>query len=139
MEKEELIWRNLKIADDMLDLPLFMAAATSWLKFTNKTLVSLELELRKRNFNTIICAVNMNLDSNYYLLKIVESDPDPIFRYIYICKPQPFSTLEILQHSSSYEENLQKLEYCGHLAIINPQLLKKNKNTTIFSHQSKNK
>ena len=60
-------------------------------------------------------------------IKKDEIDPSSISKYVtYIsCRPRESVIQEILTHSSSLEENLQKLEIAGDLISFNSELFDK--------------
>lgn len=116
LTEEEICWRNLKEADDHLNLKIFCMAALGWLKSQNgeKTYQDLEKELRKRNFKTMIFASSKRITGLDLVLPFSKTKHNSLeFEAMFSCRPPPFAMEEVLKHSSTYEENLEKLANAG--------------------------
>ena len=136
------IWHNITEIDSINNLQLMVMVISSYYKFHNNNTTSalLENELRKRNLNVGLIAVEWEKDSYYKNIidkgvgviikrkdfgnyhkqtKISRSDIDSkhISKYVIFisCRPREAVIEETLTHSSSMEENLDKLEEAGDL------------------------
>lgn len=117
-KKEDIIWNNLKIADETHNLKFFCLASMGWLILhQDKNYYDLENELRERNFATYLIAKEFEEESDYCLgLPLFHSMREMNnFKYecLFSCRPPPYAMQELLEHSDSYEENLEKLKISG--------------------------
>lgn len=116
----EIAWANMRVSDQHLHLSTFVSAALGWLKANDgeKNYQDLEKELRKRDFSTHIFASSKRETGFDILLPFSKNEQKPNF-YIYeaffSCRPPPFAMKELLTHSTSYQENFDKLKYSGTL------------------------
>lgn len=135
---EENYWENLRRCDKYNNLQSMLMVLYRYYKLKgneDKTPRDLELELRKRNFNFGLIACDKDSDPdvkrNYDDGKIVfiktkyvfgknkidfsKTEEHHIAKYnvIVSCRPREYVIKETLDHSSSIEENLEKLEYGG--------------------------
>jgi hypothetical protein len=114
---DEIIWHNIKEADSILNLNLFITSAMAWIENNpTKTFQDLERELRKRNLNTHLYAKEFEKKDNFVLTapnKLFE----PKYECIYSCRPPKYALEEIMQYWNSYEENFEKLALAGMLTV----------------------
>lgn len=110
----DILWSNLKIADSQLNLELFIMASQAWLKLNpTETYQKLEKELRERNLQTYICAGINKAALGMKLTPINKLNYTPEYEAIFSCRPPPYALQEVLQTSSTYEENFAKLAKAG--------------------------
>jgi hypothetical protein len=137
---------NMKCADEMLNLEIFIGASNGWLKCNpSKNYKDLEQELRRHNFNTHLIASEYKIDDpdrfDDSISEFCGKSKKPIYSYkcIFSCKPKQYALAEVLTHSSSYEENLEKLNETS-LEIIyeNISYLKKDLDMSLINKLSKN-
>ena len=111
----DIAWHNIEIADQNLNLKVFIGASLGWLKANpDKNYQDLEKELRERNFNTHLIAIN-NPNIPNTKLQLPNSDVLAEYQCIMSCRPPKDAVTELLQHSKSYEENFDKLKLSGNL------------------------
>lgn len=114
---DEIIWHNLKQADSILNLNLFIASSMAWIKNNPiKNFQDLESELRKHELNTHLYAKEFKPSDN---LKLVAPNKlfEPKYECIYSCRPPKYALEEIMQYWKSYEENFEKLALAGMIAV----------------------
>lgn len=144
----DICWHNLKVADELHNLTYFICASSGWLSLNpSKTYQDLEKELREKNFNTHLIAVNKRNIPGMELMM-----PDGMnaqHECIFSCRPTEYALRELLQHSGSYDENFKKLMYAGSYRAItdinnadDPHMIKfddneKNKNNSIMQNKKK--
>ena len=137
---EENIFKNITAIDPLLKLNLMSQIIESYYKFHNytKTPYDLELELRKRNLNVGLVAVDWTKNETYLknvesgLGKVVlknkyskylgsgldfEEEDLAVYAVFISCRPRKYVIEEILSHSSTLEENLEKLKKSGDFII----------------------
>lgn len=136
------IWHNIREIDSINNLQLMGMIISSYYKFHNHTKSprDLENELREHNLNVGLIAVEWEKDD--YYKNVVDKDVGVIIKrkdlgnydkppktsksdvatkhlskyVIFIsCRPREYVIKETLTHSSSMEENLDKLEEAGDL------------------------
>jgi hypothetical protein len=124
-EPNEVAWHNMKIADEIHSSQWFAAAATGWLKHNKiNNFQEFETELRKRNFNTHLFAVEKKDDSNIELtypgqFDKKETEDRPLkYECNYSCKPIEHALKEIQSVNGSYDDNFAKLKFSG---VISPK------------------
>ncbi|MBI96548.1 hypothetical protein CL656_05330 [bacterium] len=140
---EENYWENLRRCDKYNNLQHMLMVLYRYYKLEgneDKSPKDLELELRKRNFNFGLIACEKDSDPdvkrNFDDGKIAFIKPKYVFgknkinfseieeqhyakyRVIVSCRPREFVIKETLDHSSSIEENLEKLEYGGDIINV---------------------
>ena len=147
---EETVWENIKNVDKLNQLDLMCLIMESYYKLHNysKSPLDLELELRKHKLNVGLIAVEW-AKNDYYKQKVknnqgiiikkkfrhlyLEKDlkastninPEHLTKYIIFiaCKPRNLVIKETLTHSSSMEENLNKLEHGGDFITFTNDIL----------------
>lgn len=130
----EIMWHNLKEADNAYNLEYFIAASLSFLQlYPEKNYQDLEVLLRKKDFNTHLFAIKPKKGS---FLKKVGKGPNPIYECFYSCRPKNIALQEVLSNSGTYESNFDKLQYAGNLTGFNVD--EKSKDIHIFDSEQKN-
>ena len=158
---EENFWENIKRCDKYNRLQEMIMIISGYYLLDgnqNKTPKDLELELRDRNFNVGLIASEQNYDpsvkkgiddgiikivkSNYVFNKIKNVDlknvpEDQLTNYhvLVSCRPREYVIKETLDHSSSMEENLEKLMIAGEL--VNKNETKISPDDVILSESEK--
>ena len=137
---EENYWENLRRCDKYNNLHNMLLVLNRYYKLKgneDKTPRDLELELRKRNFNFGLIAINKDSDpdikkkyddgeikfiKNKYIFGKDKLDLDKVeehhiakYNVIVSCRPRKYVIQETLENSSSIEENLEKLEDAGEI------------------------
>ena len=142
----DTIWHNIGEIDQLNSLQLMGLVICSYYKFHNntKTPRDLENELREHNLNVGLIAVEWEKDEYYKNVvdkgvgviikrkdlgnydkppKTSKSDVDTnhLAKYVIFisCRPREYVIKETLTHSSSMEENLDKLAEAGDLFCFN--------------------
>jgi hypothetical protein len=139
------IWHNIVALDPTYNLQTMMMVMGSYYKFHEHKVSprDLELELRKRNLNTGLIAIDWTKDPDYK--KIVDErkgaiiqlrymhlytggkakclddiNPGHLAKYVTItsCRPRELVIEETLSHSFTIETNLEKLETAGNPIIF---------------------
>jgi hypothetical protein len=119
--KEDVLWHNLKQADSIYNLGLFIASSMAYFEqYPNKNFEDLEMELRQRDFNTHLIANVVDEEAELrfiykksdHIKKGVEAKK-ALYEIIYSCRPKEHAVKEVLMHWKTYEENLEKLKYSG--------------------------
>lgn len=118
--KNELAFHNMRIAENIFDLNIFINSSELYFK-TNpgKNYQDLEKELRERNFETHIIAKKYNLSNNMILRPVNNSIVKCEYLAIISCRPKKYAMQELLENSSSYRENFNKLPNAGNLGCLN--------------------
>ena len=142
---EDNFWENLKRCDQYNSLHNILMILPRYYKLDgneDKTPKDLELELRKKNFNFGLIACSKDSDPSVkkaydenkiifvktkyifgkkkFEIKNLEPHQYAKFNVIASCRPRHLVIQEVLQHSSSIEENLEKLEEAGE--IVNKEV-----------------
>lgn len=114
---DEIIWHNLKQADSILNLNLFIASSMAWLENNpTKNFQDLESELRKHNLNTHLYAKEF-VAKDEFILTAPNKLFEPKYECIYSCRPPKYALEEIMQYWKSYEENFEKLALAGMISV----------------------
>jgi hypothetical protein len=109
---------NMKFADQHLILNLFAASAQAWLACNpTANLCDLEKFLRNNNMNSHLIAVPRPKYDPFQLGLRNRGDGAYEYRCLFSCRPPPEAMEELLTHSSSYEENFEKLKKTGMIHI----------------------
>jgi hypothetical protein len=113
--QNEIVWHNLKQADNNLDLNIFCAASYAWLKINpDKSFQDLEFELRKRDFNTHLIAKKPHLNKDFKIVMQNKYKCEKfLYECIYSCRPKKYAIKELLETWNSYDENFQNLASTG--------------------------
>jgi hypothetical protein len=109
---DDVFWANMKAADQWMELPIMLASAIGWVsQDETRNFRTLELEFRKRDFETHIIAKMPTNVKTAHLLKLHDS----VQRYecFFSCCPRKLALKELLTHAKSYEENLARLINTG--------------------------
>jgi hypothetical protein len=137
----DVVWHNIKLADERYNLQLFLAAAGGWFHlYPEKGFQDLERELRQRNMKTHLFAAKPTLQAKYKLMNPQkEFDTGLEFECMYSCRPAPHALKEVLQHSSSYEENFEKLAKSGYITLSDEKAkdVSNSDKVKIFSDEEK--
>lgn len=151
---DENFWENLRRCDQYNSLQNILMILPRYYKLDgneDKSPKDLELELRSRNFNFGLIACSKEKDpsikkayeeNKYTFIKpkyifgknkidLTKLEPHhhATFYVIVSCRPRHFVIKEVLEHSSSIQENLNKLEEAGELTnkiVGNEDTLHKN-------------
>ena len=144
----DTVWHNIEQIDPLMKLDLMMMVMYSYYHINNnkKSPRDLEIELRKHNLNHVgLIAVEWDKQDHYKKLvnnssgiiikkkyihlyegkknptKIEDVDPNHISKHVICvsCRPIKYVIEETLTHSSSLEENLEKLEEAGEFVLFN--------------------
>lgn len=115
----DIVWHNIRIADEQYNLQYFIAAARGWFHlYPQKGYQDLEKELRQKNMNTYLFAAKPgDLRIKHRLVNLQEEEKGVEYECMYSCRPPPYALKEVLRHSKSYEENLEKLAKAGHIVV----------------------
>jgi hypothetical protein len=130
-DKTEVAFHNMKIADNLHSLQIFIYGQMGYFNANpTKTYQDLELELRKRNFNTHLIAKlpPKNTDKVHYKIampKIENDQTEYKFECITSCRPKEYAIKELLESWNSYEENFEALKVSGIICVSDP--IDKNK------------
>ena len=122
---------NLKIADEIHDLKLFIFISMAWFKLnTDTTYYDLELFLRNNNFHTHLYAKEIITNDEDVYLKYpnesnTEEEPSLKYECIYSCRPKEYALQEVLSVWTTLEENLNALKKCGSFVIKNKKEIHK--------------
>ena len=114
---EDICWHNMNIADVSHDIKIFIFTIKSWFKLNpGKNYQDLEIELRKRNFNTDLIASkrNITIDSKIKLpnKQVIIYDG---YECIIACLAREKAEQELLTYWPSYDNNFLKLPFAGEL------------------------
>lgn len=118
----DIAFHNMKIGDDIHHLNTFIGGQSGYF-FANpsKTFQDLERELRDRNFNTHLIAMNPpNKDKFKYILGTPHNKSDNVeYKYecITSCRPKEYALKELLESWDSYEANFEALQYAGTVIV----------------------
>jgi hypothetical protein len=118
LNPEETVWHNLKTADEILNLPYFCASAMAWIKINpTKNYKDLEIELRKKQYNTHLIAKGNKIPNSFIFLR--KDDDHSKYKYacIFSCRSPPKALNELLETWQSYEDNLNALEFAGQVVL----------------------
>jgi len=112
---ESICWNNIMEADRHLHLTMFIVSCTAWINLHHdKNFYDLEIELRNRNLNSHLIACITDIPPNIKLgLPKNKQNIDYKYECIFSCRPKKESLLEVLSHSKTYDENLEKLKFSG--------------------------
>lgn len=124
----EVAFHNMKFADNILDLQIFIGGEMGWLDANpSKNFYDLEVELRKRNFNTHLIAKPPHIispDSKLGFPKRNE-DIEYIYECITSCRPTKYALEEVLSAWPTYEDNLNALKSSANIIISQTTVLPK--------------
>jgi hypothetical protein len=111
---EDVCFNNLKVSDEFRNLAYFISSSMGWLNLNpGKNYQDLEKVLREKNFDTHLIATNKTQD-----VKLQMPDKtDAEYVCTFSCRPKNDALKELLQHSKSYEENLEKLSKAGSYVV----------------------
>jgi hypothetical protein len=115
-DANEVAWHNMRVGDEHLNLEIFIGGSMGWLKANpTKNFQDLEKELRDRNFSThLIAKDDPNINgTSISLPNRGNNGVKYIYQCVMSCRPPKYAMEELLQSSSSYEENFEKLKYAG--------------------------
>ncbi len=115
----DIIWHNLREADKHHHLLSFIYAANAWLRENkSKDYSDFEKEIRINNLNTHLIACVPRITRPDMKLGILgRDDRDYKYECIYSCRPKKYALEELLENSSSYEENFEKLKQSGSIML----------------------
>lgn len=118
--QDEIVWHNLRIADEIYKLELFISSSMGWFRLNpTKNFRDFELALREKNINTHLYAKKTLPTSGMKLCSPNKSVTDAMeYECIYSCRPKEYALAEVLKFWPTYEENLLALEKSGSLNII---------------------
>ena len=114
--EEDICLSNMKFADKHLNLRLMHSSCLAWLKLhPDKNYQDLEMLFRKHDLNTHMIAVCPKKNPNMKLKFPAATTNKIICKYegIFCCRPKEYAIQELLLHSSSYDENFEKLKVAG--------------------------
>ncbi|AYV82016.1 MAG: hypothetical protein Homavirus2_20 [Homavirus sp.] len=145
---DDIIRHNLLVADKHHQLKYVIACCDAWIKRNkNATCQDLENMLRVGGFDTHLIAAQSVLPENSSLVDFrygcdntVDNNNNDnnssnlIYDCIYSCRPKEYALKELLKHSSSYEENFEKLNNVGRICF-NSDII--DKKITQFSDSEK--
>lgn len=97
-DKKEIVWNNIELADEHLNLDLIIASCLSWLslhKDKDCNLSDLEKQLRIHQLNTHLYAKPLETGG---------------YECIFLCSPKEEAIQELLSYKVSYEDNLIHLK-----------------------------
>lgn len=137
--KQELVWHNLRQADQFYKLDVFVGASMAWFKENpTKNYHDLEKVLRVHELNTHLYAKNIKLQDNQEL-KFQNSKEPSKYQCIFSCKPKHQAIQEVLQNTISYEDNLEKLKEAGVICLKNKEDVKNIEDAIELKDEEKNK
>lgn len=149
----EVMYNNLRIADSLLNLKLFLCARSAYFEiFPEKNYQDLEVYLRHNNFNIYLIARSVNLPFEYQIKKFNLPNLRCEYECISSCRPHPYAMIELEQNWRSYNENFEALKKAGDVCISNEssldgynpeedniQIFKNNNEKKMMEFVSKNK
>lgn len=97
-----------------------IALSFHWFEMNvNKGFQDFETELRNRNLDTYLIAVDPSKDMlpNSKLISINNLNYRPQYQCIYSCRSKPCALLELLKTSQTYDENYGKLATSGVIVL----------------------
>ncbi len=111
----DVAWANMKTADLILNLKLFIDASMGWLRCNpKKNYQNLETELRERDFETHLIAKIPSLTGGDLKIPFSTSQKEKIdFECIMSCRPRKYALEELLETAESYEQNWARLAFAG--------------------------
>jgi hypothetical protein len=117
----ELVWNNLKVADETLNLMCFCSLTSRWFDLSpGKNFQDFEKELRERDFNTHLF-VSIPPENIKHQLRLRKSDtPNSEYKYrcMFSCRPKDAALQEVIQATgSSYESNFENLEFAASIHV----------------------
>lgn len=137
---DDIAFHNMKVADDTLNLELFIAGSFGWIKCNpDKSFQDLEKELRKRNFNTHLIALQPRLKNDMCTLGFPSRPDDKtVYDYecIFSCRLKEDAMQELLS-ISSYEENFEKLKRAACVIAKSVEILEGNDDIKILKDDEK--
>jgi hypothetical protein len=120
-DKTEVAFHNMKAGDALHDLRIFIGGQVGYFKANpGATYQDLELELRKRGFDThLIARLPANYPMNYKLFMPWIANDRMVYKYeaITSCRPRESAVKELLESWKSYEENFQALKISGTIGV----------------------
>ena len=117
--KENVLWYNLKQADSIHNLRLFIAISMAYFKqYPTKNYQDLEKELRQRRFDTHLIANETSVLEEGMSLVCPDHTSQAIYEIIYSCRPKEHALKEVLMHWKTYEENFEHLALSGIKCVI---------------------
>ena len=118
--EKETAWNNLIEAIKTHNLHLVTMCVSGWCKANpDKYYTDLENKLRESNLDLyLIAGKHDNNTDKSKLISQFDYISECKYVLIYSCKQKNDAIKELLTHSSSYEENLSKLNYSGILVDI---------------------
>lgn len=118
-EKNEIYYNNMRAADTVADLNYFTYNAIGWIKNNKpKNYKDLELELRNRDFNARIIAMDIPASHTRYHKAFLHGVTKKYYVH-FSCGSKDYTLQELLRHRSSEAENLSMLNNTGYLTIGN--------------------
>lgn len=117
---------NLKVADQNLNLELFLAAAIGWFRANPEcNFQDLELHLRENDFNTYL----------YPRIPIMPYD-NHIYECIFCCRPQKEAYEQVIKEWGTYKKSFKRLKQTGS-TILNKSKITEIKGNIHFTDQTK--
>ncbi len=117
---------NLKVADENLNLELFLAATIGWFRANPEcNFQDLELYLRENDFNTYL-----------YPRKPITSYNGYKYECIFCCRPQKEAYQQVIKEWGTYKKSFKKLKYTGS-TILNKSRISEIKGSVHFTDQTK--
>lgn len=112
---EEILWKNLQLADEHFDFSFFCCAALAWCNLhPDKSLCELEQGLRRRAMNTHIFIDKPALPLAH--AQGSNTSDTALWAAHYSVRPYRLARKEVLQKAGSYEGNFKQLRFAGHYA-----------------------
>ncbi len=103
---------NLKVADQNLNLGLFLAATIGWFRANPEcNFQDLELHLRENDFNTYL----------YPRIPIVPHD-NYIYECIFCCQPQKEAYAQVIKEWGTYKKSFEGLKRTGSSILTNSKI-----------------
>lgn len=115
---------NLKVADQNLNLGLFLAATIGWFRANPEcNFQDLELHLRENNFNTYL----------YPRLPIVPHD-NYIYECIFCCRPQGEAYDQVIKEWGTYKKSFEGLKQTGSSILTKSKILEIKESITFTDY-----
>jgi len=118
---EDILWHNIRVADELHNLQMFIGAASGWFALNpEKNFQDLERELRERDLNTHLIAKKPGFSGDFTLripVKDREQTKELIYECIYSCRPKEFALEELHEFAENYDDNFEKLALAGSVTV----------------------
>ena len=114
METRAVLWENLREADRQLDLHALLVEIAAW--YHNNPGLShadLELEFRRRNFNTFLYPSTPDVIPGVFVSSVPTTDITPRYVVIFACRPQEYAREEAENAEPNEQVRYEKLKNTG--------------------------